>query len=180
MKGYGVISTLDVFMFRLSLGKRGALDVFMFRLSLGKRGALKQTSVYYCRKLQMEIVHQGARSFFSLKPKIFKYIYSKTFPKKYHQVGNVALYYSVNFQTEIRYILSSVKKSKSHKKTKSIFLCRYTDLEKNSTISQLSLVEKWASIPVSEALLYRKCNRYKRFGTKAPPPLWYRFLTNRY
>jgi hypothetical protein len=27
--------------------------------------------------------------------------------------------------------------------------------------------------------LYRKSNRYKRFGTKAPP-LWYRFLTNRY
>jgi hypothetical protein len=32
-----------------------------------------------------------------------------------------------------------------------------------------SLVEKWASIPVPEALLYRKSYRYKRFGTKAPP-----------
>jgi hypothetical protein len=41
------------------------------------------------------------------------------------------------------------------------------------------LVEKWTSIPVLEAHLYWKSNRYKRFGTKAPP-LWYWFLTNRY
>jgi hypothetical protein len=33
----------------------------------------------------------------------------------------------------------------------------------------LALVEKWISIPVPEGLLYRISNRYKRFGTKAPP-----------
>jgi hypothetical protein len=32
-----------------------------------------------------------------------------------------------------------------------------------------TLVEKEALVPVPEGLLYRKSNRYKRFGTKAPP-----------
>jgi hypothetical protein len=32
-----------------------------------------------------------------------------------------------------------------------------------------SLVEKEALVPVPEAHLYRKTNRYKRFGTKGPP-----------
>jgi hypothetical protein len=35
----------------------------------------------------------------------------------------------------------------------------------------LTLVEKWTSIPVPEGHLYWKSNRYKRFGTKAPPSL---------
>jgi hypothetical protein len=34
-----------------------------------------------------------------------------------------------------------------------------------------TLVGKTALVPVPEALLYRKTNRYKRFGTKAPPSL---------
>jgi hypothetical protein len=34
-----------------------------------------------------------------------------------------------------------------------------------------SLVQKGATIPVPEGLLYRISNRYKRFGTKAPPSL---------
>jgi hypothetical protein len=33
------------------------------------------------------------------------------------------------------------------------------------------LVQKGATIPVPEGLLYRISNRYKRFGTKAPPSL---------
>jgi hypothetical protein len=37
--------------------------------------------------------------------------------------------------------------------------------------SSLTLVGKRALVPVPEALLYRKTNRYKRFGTKGPPSL---------
>jgi hypothetical protein len=35
--------------------------------------------------------------------------------------------------------------------------------------SPIYLVEKPSLVPVPEGLLYRKTNRYKRFGTKGPP-----------
>jgi hypothetical protein len=44
-------------------------------------------------------------------------------------------------------------------------------LIKNFPFGKIALVEKWTSIPVPEGHLYRKSNRYKRFGTKAPPSL---------
>jgi hypothetical protein len=44
-------------------------------------------------------------------------------------------------------------------------------LARSVIVVKQPLVEKEPLVPVPEGLLYRKSNRYKRFGTKAPPSL---------